>query len=65
MKLVIWYNTQTGKYDFGTAEEFRAASNRFELIHAEESFHLPMKTVARLTAKLNENLAITKLSAAA
>lgn len=65
MKLIIWYNIEFGKYEFGSDADFKSINDKFETIMAQQTIHLTSNQVSRLTAKLNENLTITKYNSAA
>ncbi|MCR9251756.1 MAG: hypothetical protein NXI20_15125 [bacterium] len=65
MKLIIWYNIEFGKYEFGSDEDFRSVNDKYETIMAQQTIHLTELQVSRLTDKLNENLTITKYENAA
>lgn len=65
MKLIIWYNIEFGKYEFGSSEDFLSVTNKYETIMAQQTIHLTSNQISKLTAKLNENLTITKYNSAA
>ncbi len=65
MKLIIWYNIEFGKYEFGSDSDFSSINDKYETIMAQQTIHLTQNQVSRLTDKLNENLNITKYENAA
>ncbi len=63
-KFLIWYNTITVSYHYGTREKYNTMKQFYgnSAILAEEFIHLSEDLVRKITENLNRNLRLTEES---